>query len=271
MGCNVMSIYEYEKLNEKQIWELWKKNKDDDAGNYLVKKYTPLVKFHTQRMLIGLPKNVRQEDIYSQGLLGLFDAIEKFDVDRELIFETYASFRIKGAIIDYLRKEDWLSRASREKIKKIEKTASILEQKYLRPVTPQEIAEVMELSEEEVNQSINESFFSTIISVEDLSRDQDDEDSFQVNIKDQALKTPEQVAVRQEQLVELMNIIKSDLNEREQIILQLLYKEELTLTEISSILGISTSRVSQIHSKCLLRLRKLLLSNEMEDRYGFSV
>ena len=87
-------------VDEKKIWELWKKEKDDAAGNYLVKKYIPLVKFHTQRMLIGLPKNVRQEDIYSQGLFGLFDAIEKFDMDRELVFETYASFRIKGAIID---------------------------------------------------------------------------------------------------------------------------------------------------------------------------
>lgn len=261
-----MSMYDYENLDEKKIWELWKKHKDDDAGNYLVKKYMPLVKFHTQRMLIGLPKNVRQEDIYSQGLLGLFDAIEKFDVDRELIFETYASFRIKGAIIDYLRKEDWLSRASREKIKKIEKTANELEQKYLRPVTPQEIAEAMGLTEDEVNQSITESFFSTIISVDDLSRDQDDEEVLQVNIKDQAQRTPEQIAVQQEQLVELMCIIKSDLNEREQMILQLLYKEELTLTEISTILGISTSRVSQIHSKCLLRLRKILLSQETEEQ-----
>ena len=266
-----MSIYEYENLDEKKVWKLWKEHKDDDAGNYLVKKYTPLVKFHTQRMLIGLPKNVRQEDIYSQGLLGLFDAIEKFDVDRELIFETYASFRIKGAIIDYLRKEDWLSRASREKIKKIEKTASELEQKYLRPVTPEEIAEVLELSEDEVTQSINEGFFSTVISVDDLSRDQEDDEIFQVNIKDQTQKTPEQLAIRQEQVVELMRMIKTDLNEREQIILQLLYKEELTLTEISGILGISTSRVSQIHSKCLLRLRKILLSSEMEEQYGFSV
>lgn len=246
-------------VDEKKIWELWKKEKDDAAGNYLVKKYIPLVKFHTQRMLIGLPKNVRQEDIYSQGIFGLFDAIEKFDMDRELVFETYASFRIKGAIIDYLRKEDWLSRTSREKIKKIERVATQLEQKYLRPVTPKEISEVLEMSEDEVVQVINESFFSNIISVEDLARDSEDEE-LQVNIKDENLKTPEQQALVHEQMTELMRIIKEDLNEREQIILQFLYKEELTLTEISSILGISTSRVSQIHSKCLLRLRKILLS-----------
>ena len=250
-------------IDEKKIWELWKNEKDDEAGNYLVKKYTPLVKFHTQRMLIGLPKNVRQEDIYSQGLFGLFDAIEKFDTERELVFETYASFRIKGAIIDYLRKEDWLSRASREKIKNIEKVTTQLEQSYLRPVTPKEISEAMKIPEEEIIQSINEGFFSSVISVEDLSKDNDD-DVFHVNLKDDALKTPEQHTLIQEQLEELMDVIKQDLNEREQIILQLLYKEELTLTEISSILGISTSRVSQIHSKCLLRLRKILLYDKME-------
>ena len=107
----------------------------------LVKKYTPLVSYHVQRISVNLPKSVSRDDIRSLGMMGLFDALERFDPERDLKFDTYASFRIRGAILDGLRKEDWLPRSAREKSKKMEATIEKLEQKLMRNVTPNEIAD----------------------------------------------------------------------------------------------------------------------------------
>ena len=116
-------------MEEAVCWDLWIRNRDPEAGDILVRKYTPLVTYHVQRISSGLPRNVSRDDIMSLGLQGLFDALTKFDPGRDLKFDTYASFRIRGTIIDGLRKEDWLPRSSREKSKKLEEEIMKLEQK----------------------------------------------------------------------------------------------------------------------------------------------
>ncbi|MBS2969008.1 FliA/WhiG family RNA polymerase sigma factor [Metabacillus sp. KIGAM252] len=242
---------------EQQIWNKWVSNRDPLAGDALIRRYTPLVTFHVQRISVGLPKTVSRDDLMSLGLYGLYDALEKFDPGRDLKFDTYASFRIRGAIIDGLRKEDWLPRSSREKAKRVETVIEKLEQKYLRNVTPGEIAHEMGISEDEVLSAVNEGFFANVLSIDEYLPDHDDGDYIGMAIKDDRSETPEDSILKQEMIGQLSEVI-SELSEKEQLVVSLFYKDELTLTEIGHVMGLSTSRISQIHSKALFKLRRIM-------------
>ncbi|TYR82743.1 FliA/WhiG family RNA polymerase sigma factor [Priestia megaterium] len=242
---------------EKNYWEKWIKTRDSQAGNMLVKKYMPLVNYHVQRIGVGLPRNIHKEELKSLGLIGLYDALEKFDYGRDLKFDTYASFRIRGAILDGLRKEDWLSRSARERAKKIEQTVERLEQHYLRNVSAREVASEIGMTEEEVVQTMNEGFFANILSIEEQPKEYEDGEQHSYTIKDEKTLSPEEQLLKEEYYKELIQVIEH-LNEKEQLVISLFYKEELTFTEIGYILGLSTSRISQIHSKALFKLRKIL-------------
>lgn len=245
---------------EQKLWNNWINERDPNAGDLLIKKYKPLVNYHVQRIAAGLPKNVSRDDLASLGMMGLFDALNKFDLKRDLKFDTYASFRVRGAIIDGLRKEDWLPRSAREKAKKLELQVEQLEQKLMRHATPEELAAHMDLTVDEVYQTVQENFFSNVLSINE-QQDQDELDGKAFSIRDEHSRTPEQELVRSELLGDLANNIKK-LNDKEQLVLSLFYTEEMTLTEIGEMLELSTSRISQIHSKALFKLRKLL-SSEM--------
>ncbi len=250
-------------LNDEQhLWNCWIKDRDPSAGNMLITKYKPLVNYHVQRISAGLPKSVSRDDLVSLGMMGLFDALNKFDIKRDLKFDTYASFRVRGAIIDGLRKEDWLPRSAREKAKKLEIQVELLEQKLMRHATPEELAIHMNLPVDEIYQTYQEHFFSNVLSINE-QQDQDETEGKSFVIRDHKTRTPEQEIVHTELLGDLAENIQK-LNEKEQIVLSLFYTEELTLTEIGEILQLSTSRISQIHSKALFKLRKLL-TNEMSS------
>ncbi len=160
--------------DEQRLWNSWINDRDPQAGDLLIKKYKPLVSYHVQRIGAGLPKNVSRDDLVSLGMMGLFDALNKFDINRDLKFDTYASFRVRGAIIDGLRKEDWLPRSAREKAKKLEVQVEYLEQKLMRHATPEELAEHMNLSVEEVYQTVQEHFFSNVLSINEQQQDQEE-------------------------------------------------------------------------------------------------
>ncbi|MCA1030096.1 FliA/WhiG family RNA polymerase sigma factor [Bacillus timonensis] len=243
--------------DDHKYWQKWIESRDSHAGDVLVQKYMPLVTYHVQRISTGLPKSANKDDIKSYGMLGLFDALEKFDPSRDLKFDTYASFRIRGAIIDGLRKEDWLPRSSREKHKKIEAAAAKLEQRFMRNVTPKEIADELGLSEEEILNSVHEGFFANLLSIDEYIKEDDGTDHTAFSIKDEKTLTPEEHIVREELINQLASVIEL-LSEKEQLVVSLFYKEELTLTEIGQIMELSTSRISQIHSKALFKLRQIL-------------
>lgn len=243
--------------NEDQIWQKWINNKDPQAGDSLIRLYMPLVSYHVQRISVGLPKNVNREDVKSYGLMGLYDALEKFDLSRDLKFDTYASFRIRGAILDGLRKEDWLPRSLREKNKKIEATIERLEQRFMRNVTVEEIAAEVEMTEDEVNNVITEGFFANILSIDESNKDSDEKEGLSFSVRDKNSLTPEEHTIKEELYNELADAIV-ELNDKEQLVVSLFYHEELTLTEIGQVLGLSTSRISQIHSKALFKLRSSL-------------
>ncbi|WP_078547085.1 FliA/WhiG family RNA polymerase sigma factor [Litchfieldia alkalitelluris] len=247
-------------ISEDQVyWRQWIDSRDSHAGNALIKKYMPLVSYHVQRISASLPKSARSEDLRSYGMLGLYDALEKFDPTRDLKFDTYASFRIRGAILDGLRKDDWLPRSLREKAKKIDMAAQRLEQKLMRNISTKEIATELGLSEDEVLHTINEGFFANVLSI-DEQQEREGKEGLEFTFKDSFSLTPEQEILKREQFNQLVNLIKQ-LNENEQLVISLFYHEELTLTEIGHIMNLSTSRISQIHSKALFKLKKLVKKN----------
>nr|WP_295970413.1 FliA/WhiG family RNA polymerase sigma factor [uncultured Bacillus sp.] len=243
--------------DEQQYWEKWTNFRDEDAGNFLIKKYLSLVSYHVQRISVSLPKNVSREDLKSLGMMGLYDALEKFDPKRDLKFDTYASFRVRGAILDGLRKEDWLPRSTRDKAKKMDALIGRLEQKYMRNVTAEEVAKELNLPVEEVYTTMNEYFFANVLSMDEGVKEHEDTERTTFSLKDDRAILPEESILKKEVIEEMIGII-SQLNDKEQLVISLFYREELTLTEIGQIMNLSTSRISQIHSKCIYKLRKSL-------------
>ncbi|WP_096189101.1 FliA/WhiG family RNA polymerase sigma factor [Evansella halocellulosilytica] len=242
-------------------WDRWTSDRDTVAGDQLVHAYTPLVEYHVQRIGATLPKNVHLDDLRSHGMFGLYDALEKFDHSRDLKFDTYASFRIRGAIIDGLRQEDWLPRSLREKSKKIEQTIEKLEQELGRTPSSTEVAEQISMKEEDVLHIMNESFLANQLSIDEPTQDSEREESYSSTIVDRNTLTPEQSLVKKAQMGELEEVIKQ-LSEKEQLVISLFYFEELSLTEIGEVLKLSTSRISQIHSKTLFKLQQKLLKKK---------
>ncbi|MGI8315116.1 FliA/WhiG family RNA polymerase sigma factor [Halobacillus mangrovi] len=244
---------------EKQLWKLWTASQDSEAANQLIQCYDYLVSYHVQRISAHLPKSVSKDDVRSLGMLGLFDALKKFDLDRDLKFDTYASFRIKGTIIDGLRKEDWLPRSVRDKSKKIEQSALRLEQQLQRPPTSSEIAHYLNVEKEEVEEVVKDSLFAKVLSMEDKSKDgrDDHKEGIGYSLPDYQTPTPADAVIKKENFEELASQIQK-LNDKEQMVIRLFYDEELTLTEIGQILDFTTSRISQIHAKAIFKLKTSL-------------
>lgn len=242
---------------EQSLWKSWKTAKDDTM-NEMIEYYQYLVDYHVERISSHLPNNVSKDDVRSFGLLGLYDAITKFDEKRNLKFDTYASFRIKGAIMDGLRKEDWLPRSLREKAKKVERVSEELEQKLQRMPTSKEIGKQLDMSPEEVETIVKDALFSNVLSIEEKPKNEIDfNEGIGYTIPDDQAISPEEELYMEELKQELVEAIKK-LNKNEQMVISLFYNEELTLTEIGKILNLTTSRISQIHKKAIFKLKNIL-------------
>lgn len=226
-----------------------------------IKRYLPLVDYHVQKMAQTVPANVNKDDLKGYALMGLYNALGKFEEERGLKFETYASHRIKGAILDGLRKEDWLSRGSRDRVKKIEKTSQELQQSLMRKITTKEIAQELGVKEDDVVKAQNDSLAANVVSIDQATKD-DDELLKGNNLIDTIFLTPEQSVLQKEMHVILTKMI-SELTENEQMVISLFYKEELTITEIAEILSLSKSRISQIHIRSLKKMKERILEYEM--------
>jgi RNA polymerase sigma factor FliA len=239
-------------------WKEWQLKRDNASCNKLLESYQYLVHYHLGRISVGLPKNINKDELFSYGMSGLYDALLKFDQGRDLKFDTYASFRVRGAIIDGLRKEDWLSRSLREKIKKVEAAADMLEQKLMRTITSQDIAAELGMSEEEVDAIVAEGYFANMLSLEEVQHDNTSDEKMTYTLEDKQTINPMESLLQAEDKQILVKKIK-ELNEKEQLVLSLFYYEELTLTEIGEVLNLTTSRISQIHSKALFKLRESIM------------
>ncbi|MFD2613029.1 FliA/WhiG family RNA polymerase sigma factor [Paenibacillus gansuensis] len=240
-------------LPNMELWKQWKEQGDTEAKKLLIETYLPLVDFVSNRLAVGLPKNVSKDDLSSYGVMGLMDATEKFDYERGLQFETYASWRIRGAIIDGLRQGDWVPRSVREKAKKVEEAYTVLEQKYLRTVTDAEVSDYLELSEKEFQHMLQDISITAICSLEDPIGEEETETRLNVLVDERA-KNPES-KVGEFFLKESLVKAIERLTEKERTVVSLLYYEDLSLSEIAEVMSLSPSRISQLHSKAILRLR----------------
>jgi len=243
----------------EQLWSEWTDNKDEQAANQLIEHYMYLVDYHVERVANHIPASFDRNDLRSLGLFGLYDALNKFEPSRNLQFSTYASIRIRGSILDGLRKEDWLPRTLREQAKEMEKTAEKLEQQLKRTPSSAEIATAMNLEGETVESIISHVLFANIISLDATFTIDDAHESSELGktIEDPEATLPDEHIMLNELKTELVQSIKQ-LNENEQMVISLFYDEELTLTEIGKILNLTTSRISQIHKQAIFKLRKIL-------------
>ncbi|MDR6552793.1 FliA/WhiG family RNA polymerase sigma factor [Paenibacillus qinlingensis] len=244
------------QLANIELWKQWKEQGLVAARQELIENYLPLVEYVSGRLAIGLPKSVSKDDLSSFGAMGLIDAIEKFDYARGLQFETYASWRIRGSIIDGLRQGDWVPRSVREKAKKVEEAYQKLEQQHLRSVTDSEISSYLEISEQDFQQMLQDISITTICSIDDPIREEESETRLSL-IVDEKAKNPE-AQVNEFYLKESLAKAIDRLTEKERTVVSLFYFEELSLSEIAEVMCLSPSRISQLHSKAILRLKGVL-------------
>lgn len=242
-----------------QIWKEWLETRDEHLANDLIAHYMYIVDYHVERIASHIPQSFDRKDLHSLGLMGLYDALMKFKPDRNLKFSTYATIRVKGSIIDGLRREDWLPRSLREQTKEIESTLQSLEQELQRTPTAEEIAQELKIDKKVVEETMTHSLFANILSLDaTVATNEADQDTEMADmIEDDRATSPDEEVMFNELTEELIEEIKK-LNKNEQLVISLFYDKELTLTEIGEILNLTTSRISQIHKQAIFKLRKTL-------------
>lgn len=246
-----------------QVKELWVEYKDrdrKDARDRLIVHYAPLVKYVAGRVSVGLPANVDQADLTSYGMFGLIDAIDKFDSERGIKFETYAISRIRGAIIDELRAIDWVPRSVRAKARSVEQAYSALESKLGRTPTDSEVADEMGIAGRDLQQIFGQISFVGIVALDELLN-AGSERGEGITLGDTLADTHGQdpmLAFEQQETRHLLADAIKRLPEREKFVITLYYYEGLTLAEIGEVLGVTESRVCQMHTKAVLVLRSRL-------------
>lgn len=236
----------------KKLWEDYAKFRTADMREKLILEYAPLVKIVAGRLSMYLGYNVEYEDLVSYGIFGLIDAIDKFDVSKEVKFETYASLRIRGAILDQIRKMDWIPRTIRQRQRQIDTAMKELEQKNGRPPTDAELAAHMGISQDEFAEWQNQVKEDNMISLNEYLEQGNDISSEKG--MGSGFGAPEGVVERSE-LKEMLEKALEILTEKEKKVILLYYYEELTLKEISRVLEVSESRVSQLHTRALQKMK----------------
>ncbi|MCD6162462.1 MAG: FliA/WhiG family RNA polymerase sigma factor [candidate division Zixibacteria bacterium] len=241
------------------VWENYKKTLDPYTRDKLLREYLPLVRNVASRMALGFPKSVEFNDLVNTGVIGLIEAFNNYDPARGVKFETYAVPRIRGAILDELRALDWVPRSTRAKSRNIEKAMTALENELGRSPSEKELAKQMNLPMKDLLSALGDVSCTSLLSLDELICREDD--NRQVprieTIQNEAVNNVLNDLERSELRAFLINSISS-LSEQERLVVALYYYEELTLKEIGEVMLISESRVSQIHTKSVLRLRQMI-------------
>jgi RNA polymerase sigma factor for flagellar operon FliA len=249
---------------------LVKRYKQDTQGvdgklrDQLIMDYAPLIRFVAQRIASRLPSSIDIDDLISAGVIGLMDAIDKYDPSRDNKFKTYAEFRIRGAILDELRAQDWVPRSVRDKAKRIERTYAELEQRYGRAVNDQEISTALGMELEEYHSMVAKVKAVTLLSMDELTGpNQTDRKSLLECLENPNSKNPF-THLKSKGLRNLLMKSIEELPEKQKLVLSLYYYEDLNLKEIGGILDVTESRVSQLHTQAVERLRARLKNTLQE-------
>ena len=233
----------------------------------IISKYSPMIKYVANRIAMRLPPHVEVDDLISVGVLGLMDAISKYDPTRGAKFKTYAEFRVRGAILDELRSMDWVPRSIRQKASNVDAVVKKLEGKLRRKPEDEEVAQEMEISLDQFYVTLNETKSMPVFSLEDLgiAKETGEQQSLLDCLAGKADADP-QTQIRLTELKEIIAKAIDTLPEKERLMVSLYYYEELTMKEIGAVLDITESRVSQIHSKAVYHLRTKLKSIIAEEQ-----
>ena len=244
------------------LWDSYHRDPSRQARDRLIIHYSPLVKYVAGRVAVGLPQNVEQSDLVSYGIFGLIDAIEKFDQGRGFKFETYAIARIKGAILDELRSIDWVPRSVRAKGRAVERAFSKLEATLKRSPTEAELAAELDMTDAQLQAVLGQLSLTGVAALDEMLGDRGDATTLGDTIPDSG-DSPGALLERSELRSQLAEAIER-MPDREKTVLTLYYFENLTLSQIGEVLGVTESRVSQIHTKSVLALRSRLQAAQRE-------
>ena len=241
-----------DETGRKQLWDEYEKTKSAQMREQIIIEYAPLVKVVAGRLSMYLGYNVEYEDLVSYGIFGLIDAIDKFDAAKAVKFETYASLRIRGAILDQIRKMDWIPRTVRQRQKLVDSAMQDIEDEYGRAATDEEIASSLGISEDEYLQWQSQMKVTGVISLDEFM--EQGTDISNPHNSSSHFASPES-AMEESELKEVLKESLDLLTEKERKVIELYYYEELTLKEISNILEVSESRVSQLHTRALQKMK----------------
>lgn len=242
-------------VDKEKLWEEYQKNKTPQLREQIILEYAPLVKLVAGRLSMYLGYNVEYEDLVSYGIFGLIDAIDKFDLGKEVKFETYASLRIRGTILDQIRKMDWIPRTVRQKQKRIDEAIKQIEMRTGKTASDEELAVELGITDDELLNWQSQLKVTNVVSLNEYL-EQGSEPVMDAH-KNSHFVQPEE-KVQEDELKQMLSETMETLTEKERKVILLYYYEELTLKEISNILEVSESRVSQLHTKALLKMRKKL-------------
>ncbi len=241
-----------DETSRKKLWVEYAKTKRPELREKIILEYAPLVKVVAGRLSMYLGYNVEYEDLVSYGIFGLIDAIDKFDSMKEVKFETYASLRIRGSILDQIRKMDWIPRTIRQKQKRIDAVVRTVEAEKGRPASDEEIAAGLGITDEEYTDWQSQMKITGVVSLNEYL-EQGSEIPSDTNVS-RHFDSPEKV-MEQGELAQMLRESLTLLTEKERRVIELYYYEELTLKEISHVLEVTESRVSQLHTKALQKMK----------------
>ena len=240
-------------VSKEQLWERYRRTQTPELREQIIIEYAPLVKLVAGRLNMYLGYNVEYEDLVSYGIFGLIDAIDKFDLTKNVKFETYASLRIRGAILDQIRKMDWIPRTVRKRQRQMDEAIKSIEMRTGKNATDEELAKELGLSEDELTDWQTQLKVTNVVSLNEFEEN-GPEPVVDASTHDH-FSRPEEV-VEEEELKKVLKESLDLLTEKERKVIELYYYEDMTLKEISRILEVSESRVSQLHTKGLLKMRK---------------
>jgi len=237
------------------LWEGYKRELDPNLRERLILQYSPLVKYVAGRVSVGLPATIEHADLVSYGMFGLIDAIQKFDLDKGVKFETYAIARIKGAIIDELRSIDWIPRSVRSKARDVEKALTALEVRLRRTPSEQELADELGLSLKDLRHTLTQVSLVSLVALDESFSGEDSERQALVDTLQDPKATDPQASYEDSEQRAILSESLNRMTEREKTVIVLYYYEGMTLAQIGQVLGVTESRVCQLHTKAVLGLR----------------